>query len=205
MRMIVGCEFSGIVRNAFREWGWDAWSCDLLPTEQPGQHFQSDIFDVLNTVPGWDLMIFHWPCTRLCNSGVRWLYGGRGTRVDPNRWKQMEDDAKNFVRLLYWPGIGRVAGENPVPHGAARRLMGDYSQTIQPYEHGHGETKRTCLWLRGLPTLKPSHLVNGRTPRVHHESPGPERWKNRSRTYPGIAMAMASQWTDFFTTSGKMG
>lgn len=191
MRVLVACEFSGIVRDAFAARGHDAWSCDLLPSERPGQHYQQDIFTVLWR--DWDLMISHWPCTRLCNSGVRWLYGGKGKTVDKVRWQQMENDAKCFRRLLDCC-VPRVAAENPIPHKYARKIMGDYDQVIQPWQFGHPETKATCLWLKNLPPLKPTNIVDGRTPRVHHASPGPDRWKERSRTLEGIAKAMAEQW-----------
>jgi len=191
MRVLVACEFSGIVRDAFAQRGHDAWSCDLLPTEREGQHIQADVFTVLDR--NWDLMIFHWPCTRLTNAGVRWLYGGRGTERDMERWRQMEADAQAFRRLRNAP-IPRIAGENPIPHRYARAIMGDYSQVIQPWQFGHGETKATCLWLRNLPLLQPTQIVSGRQPRVHYASPSPDRWKERSRTLSGIASAMAEQW-----------
>jgi hypothetical protein len=191
VRVLIACEFSGIVRDAFTARGHEAWSCDLLPTERIGKHLQCDVFKVLER--GWDLLIFHWPCTRLCNSGVRWLYGGKGRVRDEKRWALMEWDARAFRGLLDC-AVPRVAGENPIPHRHARRIMGDYTQTIQPWQFGHGETKRTCLWLRGLPELKPTNVVDGRAPRVHYASPGENRWKERSRTLTGIAEAMATQW-----------
>lgn len=192
MRVLVACEFSGIVRDAFLAKGHDAVSCDLLPTERSGPHIQGDVLEVIGG--RWDMMIFHWPCTRLCNSGVRWLYGGRGNTRDASRWKAMERDAQMFRRLLD-SEIPKIAGENPIPHRYAKEIMGDYNQVIQPWQFGHGETKATCLWLKNLPHLKPTRIVSGRLPRVHHASPGPERWKERSRTFPGIAEAMATQWT----------
>lgn len=191
MRVLIACEFSGIVRDAFIARGHDAWSCDLLPTERPGPHLQCDVFDVLDR--DWDLMIFHWPCTRLANSGVRWLYGGKGKIRDERRWAWMEDDAGKFRQLLDAP-IPRVAGENPIPHRYAAEIMGRYTQVVQPWQFGHPETKATCLWLRGLPKLRPTQIVSGRTPRVHYESPGEDRWKRRSRTLTGIANAMVAQW-----------
>jgi hypothetical protein len=200
MKILIGCEFSATVRDAFARHGHDAWSCDLLPSERNGQHLQTDIFTVLDR--GWDLMIFHWPCTRLANSGVRWLYGGKGLIPDPIRWAAMEEDARQFRQLLDAP-IPRIAGENPVPHRYAREIMGDYSQVIQPWMFGHGETKATCLWLRNLPPLHPTQIVAGRHPRVHHESPGPERWKNRSRTLTGIANGMAEQWGRLAPTTSR--
>jgi hypothetical protein len=195
VRVLIACEFSGIVRDAFADRGHDAWSCDLLPCERPGQHYQCDIATLLAAHSArWDLLVFHWPCTRLCNSGVRWLYaGGIGGLRNEERWAAMEADAKRF-RALLDSGVVHVAGENPIPHRYAKRIMGDYAQIIQPWQFGHGETKATCLWLKNLPLLKPTNIVSGRTPRVHHASPGPNRWKERSRTLPGIAQAMAEQW-----------
>jgi hypothetical protein len=193
MRVLIACEFSGVVRRAFRSKGHDAWSCDLLAAEDDSEfHIQGDVFQHLHM--DWDAMIFHWPCTRICNSGVRWLYGGKGTVIDPMRWGLMEQDAECFRKLLQAP-IPKVAGENPIPHRYALKRIGrKYDQIIQPWQHGHGEMKSTCLWLRGLPLLKPTIIVDGRRPRVHWESPGPDRWKNRSRTLNGIASAMAEQW-----------
>lgn len=191
MKVLIACEFSGVVREAFRARGHNAWSCDLLPSERSGKHIQGDVFNHLQD--GWDMMIFHWPCTRLTNAGVRWLYGGKGNAPDNDRWQQMEHDALRF-RMLLDCGIPKLAGENPIPHRYARSIMGDYSQLIQPWQFGHGETKATCLWLKNLPRLIPTNIVEGRTPRVHHASPGPDRWKERSRTLQGIADAMAEQW-----------
>lgn len=191
-RVLVACEFSGVVRNAFAAQGWDAWSCDLLPSETPGNHIQADVFTILDQGwdKPWDLLIHHWPCTLLCNSGVRWLSG------NPTRHDQMEQSARKFRRLMDCD-IPRICGENPIPHGYARTIMGDYSQVIQPWQFGHGETKATCLWLKNLPLLEPTEIVSGRKPRVHHASPGPNRWKERSRTLPGIAQAMSLQWSAF--------
>lgn len=188
MRVLVACEFSGVVREAFRARGHDAWSCDLLPAEDGSKyHLVRSVFDCLYPVDPWDLMIQHWPCTLLCNSGVRWL-----STVD-GRFNAMRESAMNFRRLMDCC-ISRVAGENPIPHGYAKAIMGDYTQIIQPWQFGHGETKATCLWLKNLPLLKPTNIVHGREPRVHHASPGPDRWKERSRTLSGIAQAMAEQW-----------
>lgn len=211
MRVLVACEFSGVVRSAFAALGHEAWSCDILPAEDNGQHIQADINMVLNYpsrvlagMPAWmieakwDLLIAHPPCTFLCNSGVRWL-APRGV-LNPERHAQMQGACDLFAKL-YWSDIPRVCVENPIMHKYARDYLQSawkvpkHSQTIQPYEHGHGETKRTCLWLRGLPDLKPSNVVAGRAPRVHFASPSKDRWKERSRTLPGIAAAMAAQWT----------
>jgi hypothetical protein len=202
MRVLVACEFSGVVRRAFRERGHEAWSCDLLPAEDDSPyHVRGDALNLLGE--GWDMMIGHPECTYLCNSGVRWLFGGRGTKRDPVRWAKMEAAARFFLRL--WQAqIPRIALENPIMHGYAREVIGaESSQIVQPYMFGHGETKATCFWLKGLPRLLPTHAdaplfgvsaVSERVARIHLEPPGPDRWKNRSRTYEGIAVAMAEQW-----------
>lgn len=189
MKVLVACEFSGIVRDAFLDAGHAAMSCDILPTERPGPHYQGDVRDVLDD--GWDLMVAHPPCTYLALSGVRWLYGGKGTVRDPSRWAEMEDAAA-FFRLLLDAPILRVAVENPIMHrhGGLPRA----TQIIQPWQFGHGETKATGLWLRGLPSLTPTNVVPEREQRVHRMAPGPDRWRERSRTFPGIAAAMAAQW-----------
>ena len=183
MKVLIACEFSGIVRDAFAKLGHDVLSCDLLPTEKPGNHYQGDVREILNEK--WDLMIAHPPCTYLCNSGVRWLYSQK------DRWLKMEDASKFFM-LLYTANIPKICIENPIPHRHAN--LPPYTQIIQPYMFGHGETKSTCLWLKNLPLLTPTNEVKGRKPRVHYESPGIDRWKNRSRTYTGIATAMVEQW-----------
>lgn len=180
MKVLVACEFSGIVRDAFIARGHDAMSCDLLPTEKPGPHYQGDVFDVIND--GWDMMIAHPPCTHLAVSGARWFAE-----------KKMEQEtALDFVRKLLASPPPKIALENPISIISSRIRRPD--QVIQPWMFGHGETKATCLWLKNLPKLTPTNIVEGRTSRVHHEPPGPERWKNRSRTYQGIAEAMAAQW-----------
>ena len=181
MRVLVACEFSGIVRDAFIARGHDAVSCDLLPSERPGPHILGDALTAAYGVP-WDLMIAHPPCTFLAVSGARWMAGR----------PQAVADALAFVRVLLDAPIPRIALENPVSIISSRIRKPD--QIIQPWQFGHGETKATCLWLKGLPKLTPTDIVDGRTPRVHHASPGPDRWKERSRTLPGIAAAMASQW-----------
>lgn len=191
MRVLIACEFSGVVRDAFALRGHDAWSCDLLPSEILGQHIQGDVFENLDD--GWDMLIGFWPCTFLCLSGVRWLYGGKGRVKDDARWTAMEASARNFRRLLDC-GVKRVALENPQPHRHALAILGKYTQAVQPWMFGHGETKRTCLWLRNLPPLSPTCLVDGRFQRVHLASPSKNRWKERSRTLPGFAQAMAEQW-----------
>lgn len=198
MRVLIGCEFSGIVRDAFQKRGHDAWSCDLLPTERPGNHklIKTDAHLLEFIEQGyWDMLIFHWPCTYLCNSGVRWLFGGRGTIRDEIRWKHMEYHAFMFKRLLLHSRVEKIAGENPIPHSYALDIIGvKYSQIIQPWQFGHSETKATCLWLKNLPPLKPTNIVTGRIGRVHRATPGADRWKERSRTLTGIADAMAEQW-----------
>lgn len=167
MRVLVGCEFSGIVRDAFLARGHDAWSCDLLPTESDGPHFVGDVRSLL--YHSWDLLIAHPPCTYLTNAGVRWLYtGGKGTERDTARWRDMEAAAQFFNHLSSC-GIQRICIENPIMHSYARELIvAPPTQIIQPWMFGHAESKATCLW--------------------------PDRWKNRSRTLVGIANAMASQW-----------
>lgn len=209
MKVLVAGEFSGIVRDAFIAAGHDAVSCDLLPTERPGPHIQGDVLDLLYRPGGeptafadsLDLMIAHPPCTYLANSGVRWLYGGKGTTIDPTRWGQMEDGARFFATMLNMP-IPRIAVENPIMHRYAKAIIAAETfdetdievTTIQPWQFGTPETKATQLWLRNLPALIPTGIVDGRTPRVHYASPGPDRWKERSRTDPNIAKAMAKQW-----------
>jgi site-specific DNA-cytosine methylase len=180
MKVLVACEFSGIVREAFKAKGHDAWSCDLLPTEIPGQHYQGDVFDIIND--GWDLMIAHPPCTHLAVSGARWFK----EKEDEQRW------ALALVKLLMDAPIEKICIENPISIISSR--IRKPNQIIQPWMFGHGETKATCLWLKNLPLLQPTNIVDGRVNRVHREPPGPERWKNRSRTYQGIAKAMANTW-----------
>ena len=202
MRVLVACEFSGIVRDAFIARGHDAVSCDLLPSERPGPHIQRDVISVLDDADNqhrWDLIIAHPPCQYLANSGVRWLYGGKGTTPDPVRWDAMRFGAWFFGRMLAAPAV-RVAVENPIMHGHARALIRenaphpDVIQTVQPHWFGHGEVKATQLWLKNLPPLVPTNPADGRYARVHREAPSPDRWKERSRTYQGLADAMAEQW-----------
>ena len=181
MRILVACEYSGTVRDAFRALGHDAMSCDLLPTERPGPHYQGDVFDILDN--GWDMMIAHPPCTHLAVSGARW-------------WKDKREEqqqALSFVAMLMGvQSIPRIAIENPVSIISTAIRKPD--QIVQPWQFGHGETKATCLWLKGLPKLVPTQVVDGREARIHMMSPSPDRWKERSRTYQGIADAMAAQW-----------
>jgi hypothetical protein len=181
VRVLVACEFSGIVRDAFRERGHDAWSCDLLESERgPMFHIKGDVLDYLDL--DWDLMVAHPPCTHLAVSGARWF---RDKRAE-------QEEALAFVRLLLNAPIPRIALENPISIISTRIRKPD--QIIQPWMFGHGEVKATCLWLKGLPKLVPTDIVEGRTARVHRMPPGPERWKERSRTLPGIAAAIAEQW-----------
>ena len=180
MRVLVACEYSGRVRDAFIARGHQALSCDLLPTEVDGPHYQGSVLDILDA--GWDLMIAHPPCTHLAVSGSRWF---------KNKLAEQEE-ALVFVRALMDAPIPRIAIENPVSIISSRIRKPD--QIIQPWQFGHGETKATCLWLKGLPKLSPTHIVDGRENRVHRMPPSPDRWKERSRTYEGIAQAMAEQW-----------
>jgi hypothetical protein len=180
MHVLVACEYSGAVREAFRRRGHNAWSCDLLPTEVPGKHYEGDVRDVLYR--RWDLVIAHPPCTYLAVSGARWF-----------KDRQAEQDAAlAFVRLLMSAPCPRIALENPVSVISSRIRKPD--QVVHPWWFGHGETKATCLWLKGLPKLRATNIVAGRVPRVHHMPPGPNRWRERSRTYAGVAQAMAEQW-----------
>lgn len=180
MKVLVGCEYSGTVRNAFARMGHDAWSCDLLPSDMPGNHIQGDLLDVLDK--GWDLAVLHPPCTDLAVSGARWF----------KNKIQRQEEALNFVRRLMNAPVGRIAIENPISVISSKIRKPD--QVIQPWMFGHGETKATCLWLKNLPKLKPTQLVSGRVQRMHKLPPGPDRWKMRSKTYWGIAQAMAEQW-----------
>lgn len=196
LSVLVACEFSGTVRDAFIARGHDAMSCDLLPTEKPGPHYQGDVRDLLQP-NRWDLMIAHPSCTYLTNSGVRWLY------KDPTRQQKMLDGAA-FFRLMLDAPIPKIAVENPIMHKYAKEAIGGIvqSQVIQPWMFGHLEKKATCLWLKGLPPLIPTSNLKNATDalpikeqqRLHYLSPGPERWRERSRTYQGIADAMAEQW-----------
>lgn len=196
LRILVACEFSGIVRRAFAVRGHDAWSCDLLPAEdRSNKHVVGDVRSILHD--GWDLLIVaHPPCTRLCNSGVRWLSVPPAGKTLDQMWRELDEGAALFSDLWNAP-VERIAVENPVMHRHAKERIRNYrepAQSVQPWQFGHGETKRTCLWLKNLPPLVPTNVVEGRTPRVHHMSPGPDRWKERSRFFPGIAAAMADQW-----------
>ena len=180
MKVLIACEYSGTVRDAFIRAGHEAMSCDLLPTDVTGPHYQGDVTDILNN--GWDLMICHPPCTHLAVSGARWF-----------KEKQREQVlALEFVEFLLNAPVDRICLENPVSIISSRIRKPD--QIIQPWQYGHGETKATCLWLKNLPLLQPTKVVEGREARVHKMTPGPNRWKERSKTYLGIAAAMAEQW-----------
>lgn len=196
MKILVACEFSGIVREAFRQKGHDAWSCDLLESEDNSPfHIQGNVLDIINH--GWDLMVAHPPCTYLANSGVCHLH------KNPDRWSQLDSGAAFFKALLNAP-VTMKAIENPIMHKYAKERIGNVkqSQVIQPWMFGHTEQKATCLWLSGLPLLKETHnvkqemmaLPKNQRERLHYLPPIPDRWKKRSRTYEGIADAMANQW-----------
>lgn len=183
MRVLVACEYSGRVRDAFRALGHDAMSCDLLPSEVPGPHYEGDIRDVIDYP--WDLMIAHPPCTHLSVSGAR--------HFEAKRQDGRQQAAVSFFMMLARQNhIPRIAIENLVCIMSS--LWRKPDQTIQPWQFGHGETKATCLWLKGLPPLVPTNIVDGREARVHRMPPGPDRWKERSRTFEGVAQAMAIQW-----------
>ena len=185
MNVLIACEFSGVVRDAFIAEGHDAVSCDLLPTESPGPHIQGNLRYVLDFP--WDMMIAFPPCTYLCNSGVRWLY------EKPGRMQLMWEAAWFFLDLL-GADIPRIAVENPVMHGHTGIRKPDF--TIQPWQFGDPYKKRTCFWTKNLPPLKPTNVLDPADAEaaVHLASPGPDRWKKRSITYPGPAKAMAKQW-----------
>jgi hypothetical protein len=190
VRVLVACEYSGTVRDAFLALGHDALSCDLLPTDAPGPHYQGDVRDVLGE--SWDLMIAHPPCTHLAVSGAKWF----------DKKKSQQEEALNFVRLLLGAPVPRIALENPVSIISSRIRKPD--QIIQPWQHGHEATKTTCLWLKGLPNLQPTNIVgkgarhvtkSGKSlPEWYNLPPSEDRWKLRSATFPGIARAMAEQW-----------
>lgn len=194
MKILIACEFSGRVREAFRKKGHKAWSCDLLDTEIPGNHYKGDVRDILNE--GWDMMIAHPPCTYLTNAGVMWLYKQK------DRWQKMKEGAEFFKLLLDAP-IKLKAIENPIMHKYAVEIIGRrQDQVLQPYMFGHTERKATCLWLQGLPKLKETNnvydemmkLPKNKRERLHYLPPSKDRWKLRSTTFQGIADAMAQQW-----------
>lgn len=180
MKVLIACEYSGRVRDAFLALGHDATSCDLLPTDSPGPHYQGDVRKILGD--GWDLMIAHPPCTHLAVSGARWFKDKAAEQAE----------ALEFVRVLLDAPIDRIALENPV--SIISSVIRKPEQIIQPWQFGHGETKATCLWLKNLPLLTPTNIVEGREARIHKMPPSADRWKKRSETYAGIAKAMAEQW-----------
>lgn len=199
MRVLVGCERSGVVRDMFRALGHDAMSCDTEPTDTPGPHYRGDVRDVIGD--GWDIGIFHPPCTYLTRAGRRWLFEDRSAQSAAERYVCMLQACEFFVQLWRAP-IPRVAVENPRMHDLARELLGPPTQVVHPWEYGHPEAKATGLWLRGLPPLVAGEdtravmeaLPKAQAQRVWNMSPGPERARWRSLTYPGIAAAMAAQW-----------
>ncbi len=182
MRVLVACEYSGVVRDAFIRGGHDAMSCDLLPSELPGPHYQGDVFDVIDGC--WDLMIAHPPCTHLSVSGARHFL--------KKKMDGRQQQAVSFFMKLIKTDIPMIAVENPVCIMSS--LFRKPDQIIQPWQFGHGETKATCLWLKNLSTLEPTNIVEGRIARVHRLPPSDDRWKLRSKTFEGIAAAMALQW-----------
>lgn len=204
-KVLIGCETSGVVRDAFLQAGHDAWSCDVLPADTPtNRHIQDDVRNVL-AFEKWDmLMVAHPPCTRLCNSGVRWLHKAPPGRTINEMWQELDEGADLFSHV--WNvGIPFVAIENPVMHKHAKERIRNYkpfSQSVQPWQFADDDSssdnvkKRTCLWLRGLPNLVPTGKVDGSTARdeIHKAAPGKDRWKIRSRFFEGIANAMADQW-----------
>ena len=185
MKILLACEVSKITPELFAARGHEVTTCDVYPSEGWKNHYQGDVKDILGQ--NWDMMIAHPPCTYLCNSGVRWLYEKEG------RWQQLELACK-FFNLLWSAPIPKICIENPIPHKYAKEKIGKYTQIIQPWQFGHGETKGTCLWLKNLPKLRPTNIVSGRLHLIHLEPPSPIRWMNRSRIYYGISSAMAEQW-----------
>jgi site-specific DNA-cytosine methylase len=189
MKILIACEYSGTVREAFSKLGHDAWSCDILETEILGNHLQCDVREILGD--GWDMMIAHPPCTHLAVSGARWF---KDKKVE-------QAEALEFVRLLLNAPIKRIALENPISIISSHIRKPD--QIIQPWQYGHGETKATCLWLQNLPKLQPTNILEGREQRIWKMPPGENRWKERSRTFEGIAQAMANQWGNVQTETKR--
>jgi hypothetical protein len=195
MNVLVNCEESATVREAFARRGHNAWSCDLLPSRLPGKHMQCDAREAIKQEK-WDLMIAHPPCTFLSNSGAKHLYidGRKSNGRDESRWNEMTKATEFFRELLDAP-VPLICCENPIMLGYAVEIIGcKHDQIIQPWQFGHGETKATCLWLKGLPKLQPTNIVEGREQRIWKMSPGPQRARERSVTCRGIAEAMADQW-----------
>jgi len=216
LRVLIGCETSGVVRRAFEARGHDAWSCDLLPADdRTNRHIQGDLRDILGW--GWDLLaVMHPPCTRLCNSGVRWLHDPPPGKTREQMWRELDEGAAFFSDCWNAP-IPRVALENPVMHPHAKKRIRNYqkpAQTVQPWWFGDTAFKATSLYLRNLPELTPTDRLIPPAPGtdehkkwsfVHRASPGPDRWKVRSKTFPGVAAAMAAQWGDWAATGGQTG
>lgn len=208
MRVLIACEFSATVRDAFRARGFDAWSCDLLPTDgDPRWHIQGDAIAAAYSRP-WDLLIAHPECTFMANSGAKHLYAGMKAENGPDgdRWANLGAAAAFFLTLWNAP-IRHKAFENPIMLGHVKRLFPGFpepTQIIQPWQHGHGETKATVLYLDGLPPLLPSNIVEGREQRVWRMGPSEHRKRDRSRTFDGIAAAMAQQWGDFLLEQQRL-
>jgi hypothetical protein len=197
LKILIACEYSGVVRDALIRRGHNAVSCDLLPTDSPGPHLQCDVLDILGD--GWDMMIAHPPCTYLCRAGQRWLNAPDadsrpGALKGSARWEAVWEAVEFFQSLLYAP-IPKIAIENPRFGSHVASILPAQDQIIQPWMFGHGETKATGLCLKNLPKLTPTNVVEGREARVHRMAPSPTRWKDRSTTYLGIAEAFATQWT----------
>ncbi len=196
MNVLVACEYSARVRDAFRARGHNAFSCDFEPCEgDPRWHFQQDVREVIDM--GWDLMIAHPDCTYLCRAGQRWLHAPDDDRPGKLKGRPRHEamvQAVLFFQFLRESSIPLIAIENPRPNSEVTPFIGKPGQVIQPWQFGHGETKATGLWLKGLPPLVPTNIVEGREARIHKMAPGPNRWKDRSRTMQGIADAMAAQW-----------
>jgi len=190
LNVLIACEYSGRVREAFRKLGHNAWSCDLLPAEDESNfHFQDDCLALIYNKTPWDLMVCHPPCTHLAVSGARHF-----ARKQASGEQQA---ALNFVKLLLAAPVPFIALENPISIISSKIRKPD--QIIQPWQFGHGETKATSLWLKGLPPLTPTNVVSGREPKCHMMAPSPNRWRERSRTYQGVADAMAAQWSGYLT------
>lgn len=205
LKVLIGCEESQIVCIEFRKLGHEAYSCDLQECSggHPEWHIQMDVFEAIE-FSEWDLMIMHPPCTYLANSGVRWLYNlhDEYKTINPDRWTKMEKAAYFFKYLLNYGGL--MALENPIMHKHAKKIIGrKQDQIIHPWQFGHGEMKATCLWLNGLPELKPTDIVDGREQRIWKMPPSKDRQKLRSKTYQGIGRAMAVQWSEFILNQSK--
>lgn len=195
MNVLVACEYSGVVRDAFTRKGHYAVSCDFLDSEKPGMHYKGNVLDILYSYH-WDLLIGHPECTYVCNSSAKHLYIDmkKENGINQERWNNMIKGAE-FFKTLWNAPVEKICLENPIMLGHAKKLIGiKQSQIIQPWMFGHGETKATCLWLKGLSLLQPTNIVEGREQRIHKMGPSPDRWKERSRTFEGIGDAFAEQW-----------